>query len=123
MLVVLASAAERLPLELGKAEGCVVHTYSVLLQAICGEVRTGSGMRSHLASVSCDFFLFSFFLFFSCHCRRHNTTPIHPRASYDGTSSAMSSNTAVERRPERGRCMIAAKNLGLGDLVSAPHQQ
>ncbi|CAM9152032.1 unnamed protein product [Ectocarpus sp. 13 AM-2016] len=31
----------------------------------------------------------------------------------------MPTNTAVERRPGRGRCLIAAKNLGLGDLIMA----
>ncbi|CAM9485168.1 unnamed protein product [Pylaiella littoralis] len=31
----------------------------------------------------------------------------------------MSSHTTVERRPGRGRCMVAAKNFGPGDLIMA----
>lgn len=40
------------------------------------------------------------------------------RVTHLPATLTMPANTAVERRPGRGRCLIAAKNLGLGDLVS-----
>lgn len=41
-------------------------------------------------------------------------------SAYRSLSCTMTS-TEVERREGRGRCLIAAKDFGLGDLVSAPY--
>lgn len=46
----------------------------------------------------------------------------HPSPSFAPCSLSFTMpNTEVERREGRGRCLIAAKDFGLGDLVSASY--